>query len=81
MNCAIGHDCRLGDYSSFSPGANLGGHTSIGEFSEIGIGASTVQSVKIGSNVKLGAGAVVSKSLPDNCTAIGIPAKPIKFCQ
>jgi sugar O-acyltransferase (sialic acid O-acetyltransferase NeuD family) len=80
MNCAIGHDCRLGDYSSFSPGANLGGHTSIGEFSEIGIGASTVQSVKIGSNVKLGAGAVVSKSLPDNCTAIGIPAKPIKFC-
>jgi len=27
----------------------------------------------------VGAGAVVSRSLPDDCTAVGIPAKPIKF--
>jgi acetyltransferase-like isoleucine patch superfamily enzyme len=33
----------------------------------------------IGENTIIGAGAVVSKSLPANCTAVGIPAKPIKF--
>ena len=34
--------------------------------------------VKIGDNVKNGSGSVVLKDLPDNCTAVGIPAKVIK---
>jgi hypothetical protein len=32
-----------------------------------------------GENTIVGSGAVVAKSLPANCTAVGIPAKPIKF--
>ncbi|WP_416326306.1 DapH/DapD/GlmU-related protein [[Eubacterium] hominis] len=34
--------------------------------------------VIIGDNVVVGAGAVVSKSIPDNSVAVGIPAKVIK---
>ena len=34
--------------------------------------------VKIGSNVVIGAGAVVSKDIPDNTVAVGVPAHPIK---
>lgn len=34
--------------------------------------------VTIGDNVVIGAYSVVSKSIPSNCVAVGIPAKPIK---
>ena len=34
--------------------------------------------VVIGSNVVIGAGAVVTKSIPDNSVAVGVPAKVIK---
>lgn len=42
----------------------------------IGAGAKIIGNVTIGDNVKIGANAVVVKDLPDNCTALGIPAKP-----
>ena len=35
--------------------------------------------VKIGNNVVVGAGSVVTKSIPDNCIAVGNPAKVIKY--
>lgn len=34
--------------------------------------------VTIGNNVVIGAGAVVSRSIPDNSVAVGVPAKVIK---
>ena len=43
----------------------------------IGAGAKIIGGVTIGSNVRIGANAVVVKDLPDNCTAVGIPAKPL----
>ena len=32
---------------------------------------------RIGDNVSIGAGAVVTRDIPANCTAVGVPAKPI----
>ncbi len=34
--------------------------------------------VNIGNNVIIGAGAIVSKDIPDNSVAVGVPAKVIK---
>lgn len=34
--------------------------------------------VTIGNNVVIGAGAVVSKDIPDNSVAVGVPARVIK---
>lgn len=34
--------------------------------------------VRIGSNVIIGAGSIVSKDIPDNCVAAGVPCKPVK---
>lgn len=45
----------------------------------VGTGSAIIQGIKIGNNTILGAGAVVVKDLPANCTAVGSPAKPIKF--
>jgi len=44
----------------------------------IGFGAIILPGVVIGDNVVIGAGAVVTKDLPDNVVAVGIPAKVIK---
>ena len=74
----VDHDCVLEDYVHISPGAHLAGNVHVGELTHIGIGASVVQGVKIGRNVIIGAGAAVIDDLPDNITAVGVPAKMIK---
>lgn len=38
-----------------------------------------IAGVKIGSDVVIGAGSVVTKDLPSNCIAVGVPAKPVKL--
>jgi serine O-acetyltransferase len=43
----------------------------------IGAGAKIIGGVTLGSRVKVGANAVVTKSLPDDVTAVGIPARII----
>lgn len=78
INSTIGHDVAIGNYCSIMPGSNISGGVTIGEATLIGSGAIILQGVTIGSNVKVGAGAVVTKSVPDNCTVVGVPAKPIK---
>ena len=53
--------------------------TEIGDQSLIGVDTSFVAPVKIGKRVKTGAGAVVISNLPNDSTAVGIPAKVIKI--
>ncbi len=44
----------------------------------VGAGAKIIGGVTIGSRVKIGANAVVTKDLPDNVTAVGIPARVVE---
>lgn len=74
----IDHDCEIGDHVHIAPGAKLAGGVTVGENSYVGLGVSIIQEVTIGKNVTIGAGAVVLDDLPDNVTAVGVPAKPIK---
>lgn len=50
----------------------------IGNNCWIGAHCIILMGVKIGNNVIIGAGSVVNKSVPDNCVAVGVPAKVIK---
>jgi sugar O-acyltransferase (sialic acid O-acetyltransferase NeuD family) len=79
LACTIGHDSILNDFVSLMPSVNISGECAIQEGVYIGTGAKIINQLEIGKNTVIGAGAVVSKSLPENCTAVGIPAKPIKF--
>ena len=79
LGCTVGHDTKIGDYSSFMPSVNISGEVMISEKVYVGTGAKIINQIEIGENSIIGAGAVVSKSIPSNCTAVGIPAKPIKF--
>ena len=79
LMCTVGHDTTIGDYCSFMPSVNISGEVQIEEKVYVGTGAKIINRLEIGKATIVGAGAVVSKSLPENCTAVGIPAKPIKF--
>ena len=75
----IGHHTKVGDYTLIAPGCAIGGHVKIGNSVDMGIGCSVMLLAEVADNVILGAGAVVVKNIPPNCTAVGVPAKPIKF--
>ena len=81
MDCTIGHDAVLEPFVTVYPSANISGMTRIGYGAELGTGMQIIQGKQIGANSIIGAGAVVVKDIPANCTAVGSPAKPIKFFE
>ena len=76
-NSVVEHDCVLADAVHISPVASLAGGVFVGECSWIGIGATVIQLKEIGMNVLVGANSAVTTDLPDNVTAVGVPAKII----
>lgn len=79
LNCTVGHESELGDFVTVNPGVNISGNVRIDSGSNIGTGTQIIQGRRIGKHTTVGAGAVVNKDLPDYCTAVGIPAKVIKY--
>ena len=79
LQCTVGHDTVVEEYSAFMPTVNISGEVNVGKGVYVGTGAKIINQVDIGEHTIVGAGAVVAKSLPANCTAVGVPAKPIKF--
>lgn len=79
LGCTVGHDTIIKKYSAFMPSVNISGEVTIGEGVYVGTGAKIINQLEIGEYTIVGAGAVVSKTLPAKCTAVGVPAKPIKF--
>ena len=79
LMCTVGHDTEIKDYASIMPTCNISGEVVVNQGVYVGTGAKIINQVEIGENTIVGAGAVVAKSLPANCTAVGVPAKAIKF--
>lgn len=79
LDCTVGHDAVIEDFVTINPSVNISGNTVLCSGCNIGTGTQIIQGLSIGKNTIVGAGAVVNKPLPDNCTAVGIPAKVIKM--
>lgn len=77
-NSIITHDVQIGDFVEISPGVTLLGRVIIKKNVQIGAGSIILPNIIIGENAIIGAGAVVTKDIPDNCIAVGVPAKTIK---
>jgi serine acetyltransferase len=57
------------------------GRISVGNNVHIGTDVVIMPGVSIGNNVIVGVGAIVTKDIPDNSVAVGIPARVIQTVQ
>ena len=86
MGVVIGETAEIGDDCTIYQGVTLGGtgkdvgkrHPTLGNNVMVGAGAKVLGPVTIGSNSKIAANAVVLHAVPENSTAVGIPAKVVK---
>jgi serine O-acetyltransferase len=72
----FGDDCRIrsGVVIGLSTVDNPCGAV-IGNNVDIGTGAKLIGPIRVGNNVIIGANAVVIRDIPDDCIAVGVPAK------
>ena len=82
----IGETAVIGDDVTIYQGVTLGGtgkdigkrHPTVGSGVMIGAGAKVLGPFSIGNNTKIAAGSLVLNEIPDNCTAVGAPARVVK---
>jgi acetyltransferase EpsM len=79
IGSTINHDCIIGDFVTIGPGVNIAGHVTIGNECWISVGVKIINKVSIGKGSFIGAGAVITKDIPENVLAVGLPAKPIRI--
>ncbi len=77
--CTVGHDSIINSFTTVYNAVNISGNVRIGSCAEIGTGTKIIQGRTIGDNAILGAGSIVVRDIPKDCTAVGIPASPIKY--
>jgi sugar O-acyltransferase (sialic acid O-acetyltransferase NeuD family) len=82
LDCTIGHDAVLGDYTTLAPGVHISGWVHAGRRVYIGTGAVVINGTEqapivLGDDAVIGAGACVTKSVAAGVTVVGVPAKPL----
>lgn len=85
-DCGIGPSCYITDHDhglnpDFPPLQQpmIGKATVIGDRVWLGAKVTVLKGVTIGDDAVIGAGSVVTKDIPENAVAVGIPAKVIKY--
>ena len=73
--CNIGHSVSIENNLWIATSVTIGGFTSIGKKTNIGLGSIIKNSLKIGKNSNIGMGSVVTKSINNNSSVFGNPAK------
>lgn len=71
----IGNNCLIFQQTTIGTNHKSSIPPVIGDHVDIGAGAKILGNVQIGHLSKIGANSVVTKNVPSNSTAIGIPAK------
>lgn len=83
----IGETAEVGENCIIYQGVTLGGtgkdtgkrHPTLGNNVLVGSGAKILGPFKVGDNAKIAAGAVVLSEVPENATAVGVPARVVKL--
>lgn len=87
MGIVIGETAEIEDDVILFHGVTLGGtgketgkrHPTVKQGAMLSANAQILGPVTIGKNAKIGAGAVVLKDVPDDATAVGVPAKVVRI--
>ena len=86
MGVIIGETTEIGKNVTLFQGVTLGGtgkekgkrHPTLGDNVLVGAGAKILGSFTIGNNALIGSNAVVLQPLPENSTAVGVPAEVVR---
>jgi len=87
MGVVIGETTEIGDNCTLYQGVTLGGtgkdhgkrHPTLGNNVMVGSGAKILGPFRVGDNARVAAGAVVLDEVPDNATAVGVPARVVRL--
>ncbi len=87
MGVVIGETAEIGDNCTIYQNVTLGGtgkdqgkrHPTLGNNVLVGAGARVLGPFKVGNNARIAAGAVVLTEVPDNATAVGVPARIVRI--
>ena len=87
MGIVIGETAEIGDDCLMYHGVTLGGtgkdvgkrHPTIGNNVLIGTGAKVLGPIRVGDNSRIAANSVVLKEIPEDSTAVGIPARVVRI--
>ena len=82
----IGETAEIGDDCLLYQGVTLGGtgkdkgkrHPTLGNNVMVGSGAKVLGPFTVGDNARIAAGAVVLSAVPEDCTAVGVPAHVVR---
>jgi len=82
----IGETAEIGDDVLIYQGVTLGGtgkdvgkrHPTLGNNVMVGSGAKVLGPIRINDNARIAAGAVVLQAVPENATAVGVPAQIVR---
>lgn len=82
LDCTIGHDVVMGDFTTLAPGVHVSGWVHFGRRVYVGTGAVILNGTRqspltIGDDAVIGAGACVTRSVGVATTVVGVPAKPL----
>ncbi|MWB94502.1 hypothetical protein GON26_09010 [Flavobacterium sp. GA093] len=81
LNCTIGHDSVLMEFTKISSGTKVSGNCFIGGYSALATNSTVLPKINIGKNIIIRAGAVITKDITDNCLIIGMPEKIVEELQ
>lgn len=76
----VGHGCRLGRCCVVAPGAVINARVQVGDGVYIGTNASILPDLNIGRDTTIGANSAVIQDVPDEATAMGVPAELVMSC-
>ena len=87
MGVVIGETTEIGDNCTIYQNVTLGGtgkdhgkrHPTLGNDVMIGAGAKVLGPFRVGNGARVASGAVVLDAVPDNATAVGVPARVVRI--
>jgi sugar O-acyltransferase (sialic acid O-acetyltransferase NeuD family) len=77
-NASVGHHTVLEEFVTLNPGSHVAGICRLERGVTIGAGATVVDSLTIGCNSVIGAGSVVTRDVPPDVVAYGVPARVVR---
>jgi sugar O-acyltransferase (sialic acid O-acetyltransferase NeuD family) len=81
LDCTVGHDVVMGDFTTLAPGVHVSGWVHMGKRVYVGTGAAILNGssdapLVIGDDAVIGGAACVTRSVAPGTTVVGVPARP-----